>query len=180
MNIQILSDIGLVLLFIGVAGVFVAAEIALISLRESQIRQLEGKSKRGDRVVALTRNPNRFLAAAQVGITFLGFLSAAFGAERLGEYVSPVFEDWGLSKTISETLALISITIVIAYISLVFGELVPKRLALYRTEIIALAVAPTIDLTAKIFRPAIWLLSKSTDTVVKIFGLSAKEIRSEI
>ena len=179
-NIQILSDIGLVLLFIGVAGVFVAAEIALISLRESQIRQLEGKSKRGDRVVALTRNPNRFLAAAQVGITFLGFLSAAFGAERLGEYVSPVFEDWGLSKTISETLALISITIVIAYISLVFGELVPKRLALYRTEIIALAVAPTIDLTAKIFRPAIWLLSKSTDTVVKIFGLSAKEIRSEI
>ena len=180
MNIQILSDIGLVLLFIGVAGVFVAAEIALISLRESQIRQLEGKSKRGDRVVALTRNPNRFLAAAQVGITFLGFLSAAFGAERLGEYVSPVFEEWGLSKTISETLALISITIVIAYISLVFGELVPKRLALYRTEIIALAVAPTIDLTAKIFRPAIWLLSKSTDTVVKIFGLSAKEIRSEI
>jgi len=179
-NIQIFSDIGLVLLFIGVAGVFVAAEIALISLRESQIRQLEGKSKRGDRVVALTRNPNRFLAAAQVGITFLGFLSAAFGAERLGEYVSPVFEDWGLSKTISETLALISITIVIAYISLVFGELVPKRLALYRTEIIALAVAPTIDLTAKIFRPAIWLLSKSTDTVVKIFGLSAKEIRSEI
>jgi putative hemolysin len=179
-NIQILSDIGIVLLFIGVAGVFVAAEIALISLRESQIRQLEGKSKRGDRVVALTRNPNRFLAAAQVGITFLGFLSAAFGAERLGEYVSPVFEDWGLSKTISETLALISITIVIAYISLVFGELVPKRLALYRTEIIALAVAPTIDLTAKIFRPAIWLLSKSTDTVVKIFGLSAKEIRSEI
>ena len=180
MNIQILSDIGIVLLFIGVAGVFVAAEIALISLRESQIRQLEGKSKRGDRVVALTRNPNRFLAAAQVGITFLGFLSAAFGAERLGEYVSTVFEDWGLSKTISETLALISITIVIAYISLVFGELVPKRLALYRTEIIALAVAPTIDLTAKIFRPAIWLLSKSTDTVVKIFGLSAKEIRSEI
>ena len=180
MNIQILSDIGLVLLFIGVAGVFVAAEIALISLRESQIRQLEGKSKRGDRVVALTRNPNRFLAAAQVGNTFLGFLSAAFGAERLGEYVSPVFEEWGLSKTVSETLALISITIVIAYISLVFGELVPKRLALYRTEIIALAVAPTIDLTAKIFRPAIWLLSKSTDMVVKIFGLSAKEIRSEI
>ena len=180
MTIHILRDIGLVLLFIGIAGLFVAAEIALISLRESQIRQLEGKSKRGDRVVALTRNPNRFLAAAQVGITFLGFLSAAFGAERLGEYVSPVFEEWGLSKTVSETLALISITIVIAYISLVFGELVPKRLALYRTEIIALAVAPTIDLTAKIFRPAIWLLSKSTDTVVKIFGLSAKEIRSEI
>lgn len=180
MTIHILRDIGLVLLFIGIAGLFVAAEIALISLRDSQIRQLEGKSKRGDRVVALTKNPNRFLAAAQVGITFLGFLSAALGSERLGKYVSPVFEEWGLSKSFSETLALISITIVIAYISLVFGELVPKRLALYRTEIIALAVAPTIDLIAKIFRPAIWLLSKSTDSVVKIFGLSSKEIRSEI
>ena len=180
MSIHILRDIGLVLLFIGIAGLFVAAEIALISLRESQIRQLEGKSRRGDRVVALTRNPNRFLAAAQVGITFLGFLSAAFGAERLGKYISPVFEDWGLSEGVSKTLALISITIVIAYISLVFGELVPKRLALYRTEIIALAVAPSIDFTAKVFRPVIWLLSKSTDAIVKLFGLSSKEIRSEI
>lgn len=180
MTIHILRDIGLVLLFITVAGLFVAAEIALISLRDSQIRQLEGKSRRGDRVVALTKNPNRFLAAAQVGITFLGFLSAALGSERLGKYVSPVFEEWGLSKTLSETLALISLTIVIAYISLVFGELVPKRLALYRTEIIALAFAPTIDFMAKVFRPVIWLLSKSTDAVVKLFGLSSKEIRSEI
>ncbi|MSY98823.1 MAG: DUF21 domain-containing protein, partial [Actinobacteria bacterium] len=155
-------------------------EIALISLRDSQIRQLEGTGKRGDRVVQLAKNPNRFLAAAQVGITFLGFLSAALGSERLGKYVAPVFEDWGLSRNLSETLALISITIVIAYISLVFGELVPKRLALYRTEIIALAAAPTIDFMAKVFRPIIWLLSKSTDAVVKLFGLNAKEIRSEI
>ena len=179
-TIDILRDIGLVLLFILVGGFFVAAEIALISLRDSQIRQLEGTSRRGDRVVQLTKNPNRFLAAAQVGITFLGFLSAALGSERLGKYVVPIFEDWGLSTTVSETLALVSITIVIAYISLVFGELVPKRLALYRTEIIALAVAPTIDLTAKIFRPVVWLLSKSTDAISKLFGLSSKEVRSEI
>jgi putative hemolysin len=179
-SIQILGDIGIVLLFIGTAGIFVAAEIALISLRESQIRQLAGKGKRGDRVIALTKNPNGFLAAVQIGITFLGFLSAAFGAERLGRYISPVFEDWGLSEGVSKTLALISITIVIAYVSLVFGELVPKRLALYRTEIIALAVAPLIDFTAKVFRPVIWLLSKSTDAIVKIFGIGAKEIRNEI
>ena len=180
MSIQILGDIGIVLLYIGTAGIFVAAEIALISLRESQIRQLAGKGKRGDRVVALTKNPNGFLAAVQIGITFLGFLSAAFGAERLGRYISPVFEDLGLSEGVSKTLALISITIVIAYVSLVFGELVPKRLALYRTEIIALAVAPLIDFTAKVFRPVIWLLSKSTDAIVKIFGIGAKEIRNEI
>ena len=180
MSIQVLGDIGIVLLFIGTAGIFVAAEIALISLRESQIRQLAGKGKRGDRVVALTKNPNGFLAAVQIGITFLGFLSAAFGAERLGRYISPLFEDLGLSEGVSKTLALISITIVIAYVSLVFGELVPKRLALYRTEIIALAVAPLIDFTAKVFRPVIWLLSKSTDAIVKIFGIGAKEIRNEI
>ena len=180
MSIQVLGDIGIVLLFIGTAGIFVAAEIALISLRESQIRQLAGKGKRGDRVVALTKNPNGFLAAVQIGITFLGFLSAAFGAERLGRYISPLFEDLGLSEGVSKTLALISITIVIAYASLVFGELVPKRLALYRTEIIALAVAPLIDFTAKVFRPIIWLLSKSTDAIVKIFGIGAKEIRNEI
>lgn len=180
MSIQVLGDIGIVLLFIGTAGIFVAAEIALISLRESQIRQLAGKGKRGDRVVALTKNPNGFLAAVQIGITFLGFLSAAFGAERLGRYISPLFEDLGLSEGVSKTLALISITIVIAYVSLVFGELVPKRLALYRTEIIALAVAPLIDFTAKVFRPIIWLLSKSTDAIVKIFGIGAKEIRNEI
>lgn len=180
MSIQVLGDIGIVLLFIGTAGIFVAAEIALISLRESQIRQLAGKGKRGDRVVALTKNPNGFLAAVQIGITFLGFLSVAFGAERLGRYISPVFEDWGLSEGVSKTLALISITIVIAYVSLVFGELVPKRLALFRTEIIALAVAPLIDFTAKVFRPVIWLLSKSTDAIVKIFGIGAKEIRNEI
>jgi len=85
-----------------------------------------------------------------------------------------------LSEGVSKTLALISISIVIAYVSLVFGELVPKRLALFRTEIIALAVAPLIDFTAKVFRPVIWLLSKSTDAIVKIFGIGAKEIRNEI
>ena len=180
MNWHVVRDIGLVLLFIVVAGLFVAAEISLISLRESQIRQLEAKGRRGARVAALAQNPNRFLAAAQVGITFLGFLSAALGSQRLGVYVIPVLQRWGLSKNLSNTVSLISLTIVIAYISLVLGELVPKRLALYRTEVIALAAAPTIDQIAKIFRPIIWLLSKSTDAVVKLFGVDSREVRSEI
>jgi putative hemolysin len=179
-TLHVLRDVAIVLFFILVAGLFVAAEIALISLRESQIRQLAGTSKRADRVVQLAKNPNRFLAAAQVGITFCGFLSAALGSQRLGVYVIPVLRDWGLSENVSKTVSLISLTVVISYISLVFGELVPKRLALYRTEIIALAAAPTIDGVAKVFRPIIWLLSKSTDVVVKIFGLRAGEVRSEI
>ena len=176
----ILRDMLLVLLFIALAGLFVAAEIALISLRESQIRQLEGQGKRGARVAALAANPNRFLAAAQVGVTFCGFLSAALGSQRLGKYVIPVLRRWGFSPNLSTTVSLIGLTIAISYFSLVFGELVPKRLALYRTETIALASAATIDRIARIFRPIIWLLSKSTDFVVRIFGLNSSESRSEI
>ena len=155
---QLLFDIGLVLAFILLAGIFVAAEIALISLRESQVRQLESTGKRGARVADLAKNPNRFLAAAQVGVTFCGFLSAALGADRIGtDFVIPRLEDWGVSHGVATLVSLVGLTIVIAYISLVFGELVPKRLALYRTEKIALASAPRIDRIARIFAPTIWL-----------------------
>ena len=181
---QFFLDVLLVLLFIVVAGIFVAAEIALISLRESQLRQMEAagaKPKRTARLAKLTKNPNRFLAAAQVGVTFCGFLSAALGAERIGQtFVIPILERWGLSHGLSTAISVVFVTIMIAYVSLVIGELVPKRLALYRTEQIALAAAPSIDRIANVFRPVIWILSKSTDVIVKLFGLKAQEVRSEI
>jgi putative hemolysin len=181
---ELILDVSLVFLFIVVAGIFVAAEIALISLRESQLRQMEAngeKPQRTQRLANLTKDPNRFLAAAQVGVTFCGFFSAALGSQRLGSgFVVPILQKWGLSPSVSDALSLIFLTIVIAYVSLVFGELVPKRLALYRTESIALASAPTIDRIAHIFRPAIWLLSVSTDLVVKLFGIRPQEVRSEI
>jgi len=129
-------------------------------------------------VALLAENPNRFLAAAQVGVTVCGFLSAALGAEKLGEYVIPWLEDLGLNPNWSTTISLIGVTLVIAYFSLVFGELVPKRLALFRTEQISLASAPVIDFIATLFRPIIWLLSHSTDLVVRIFGVDPKEQRS--
>ena len=178
---QLSLDIGLVLVFILLAGIFVAAEIALISLRESQIRQLESTGKRGARVADLAKNPNRFLAAAQVGVTFCGFLSAALGADRIGtDFVIPQLEKWGMSHGLATFFSLVGLTTIIAYISLVFGELVPKRLALYRTEQIALAAAPIIDRIARIFAPTIWLLSKSTDTIVKLFGIKPEEVRGQI
>jgi len=178
---QLLLDIGLVLGFILIAGVFVAAEIALISLRESQVRQLESTGKRGARVADLAKNPNRFLAAAQVGVTFCSFLSAALGADRIGtDFLIPQLEKWHISHGLATFLSLVGLTTIIAYISLVFGELVPKRLALYRTEKIALAAAPMIDRIAQIFAPTIWILSKSTNTVVKLFGLKPEEVRGQI
>jgi len=175
---SLLGDIATVAALILTAALFVAAEIALISLRDSQIRQLAGRGKRGARVAKLAENPNRFLAAAQVGVTVCGFLSAALGAEKLGGYVIPWLEDQGLSRGLSTTLSIIGVTLVIAYFSLVFGELVPKRLALFRSEEISLASAGAIDVIAKIFRPIIWLLSHSTDFVVRAFGVDPKEQRS--
>jgi len=175
---SLVGDLATVAGLILLASLFVAAEIALISLRDSQIRQLSTRGRRGARVALLAQNPNRFLAAAQVGVTVCGFLSAALGAEKLGGYIIPWLEERGVAETWSTTISLVGVTLVIAYFSLVFGELVPKRLALFRPEEIALASAATIDVIAKLFRPVIWLLSKSTDFVVRAFGVDPKEQRS--
>jgi putative hemolysin len=175
---SLFGDLGIVALLIALGGLFVAAEIALISLRDSQIKQIALKGKRGAKVAHLASNPNRLLGAVQIGVTFCGFLSAALGAERLGEYVIPWLEDLGVSNGAARGLSLVGLTLVIAYFSLVFGELVPKRLALSRTEPIALMFAGLIDLTAKLFRPIIWLLSHSTNFVVRIFGIDPNEQRS--
>ncbi len=176
----LLTDIGVVAALILLAALFVAAEIALISLRDSQVRQMATRGRRGARVAALSENPNRFLAAAQVGVTVCGFLSAALGAERIGTYVEPWLEGLGFSRGWSNALSLVGLTLIIAYFSLVFGELVPKRLALFRTEAIALAAAPIIDVLAMIFRPVIWLLSHSTNFVVRIFGIDPAEQRTQM
>ncbi len=173
-------DLGVVLFFIFLASIFVAAEIALISLREGQVKSLAERGKRGARVAALASSPNRFLAAVQVGVTLSGFLSAAFGAERLGNYVIPRLVELGLSQGVSETLSLIGLTLVIAYFSFVFGELVPKRLALHSTEKIALLVATPVSITARLFRPLIWILSHSSDLVLRIFGVDPKASREDM
>ncbi|CAN2218548.1 TlyC Hemolysins and related proteins containing CBS domains [Candidatus Nanopelagicaceae bacterium] len=176
----LLSAILIVLALIVVAGLFVAAEIAQISLRESQVKQMAMRGKRGARVAKLASNPNRLLAAAQVGVTFCGFLSAALGAEKLGVHFIPWLIDRGISEKSANTISLITVTIVIAYVSLVLGELVPKRLALFRTETIALWSAAIVDYIAMAFRPIIWLLSKSTDQVVRLFGIDPKEQREQM
>ena len=163
-------SIGVVLVFILIGGFFAAAEIALISLRDSQVKAMAGQSKRGRRVKSLHDHPNRFLSAVQVGVTLAGFLSAAFGASTLADDVAPVLEGWGMTTAVADVTALVGITLVIAYFSLVLGELAPKRLALQRAEGLSLFVAPVIDALATISRPLIWLLSRSTDIVVRLAG----------
>ena len=177
---SIFAPIALVLFLIFLGSLFVAAEIALISLRESQVRQVALRGRRGAKVAKLHSNPNRLLAAVQVGVTLSGFLSAALGAEKLGQFVIPWLEDRGLSNKSANTVSLIGLTLIIAYISLVFGELAPKKLALFRSEPIAMWSAGFIDFIANLFRPIIWLLSKSTDLVVRAFGIDPKEERSQM
>ena len=177
---SLLSSILIVLGLIVLAGLFVAAEISLISLRESQIKQMAGRGRRGAKVAEIAANPNRLLAALQVGVTVTGFLSAALGAEKLGVYVIPWLERLGLQPKTANTTSIVGVTLMIAYVSLVLGELVPKRLALYRTETIALASADIVKVLTNLFRPIVWVLSHSTNIIVRIFGLDPKEQRAQI
>jgi len=173
-------DLFVVFFFIFLGAVFVAAEIALISLREGQVKAMEEFGRRGRKVAELAGHPNRFLAAVQVGVTLSGFLSAAFGADQLGDYLIPALESAGLSEDVSAGLSLVLLTLVIAYFSLVLGELVPKRIALHKTESIALAVATPVAVISRVFKPLIWLLAHSSDLILRALGIDPKASREEI
>jgi putative hemolysin len=163
-------NVAVVLFFILMGGFFAAAELALVSLRESQVQRLSQGSRRGARLSRLAGNPNRYLAAVQVGVTLAGFISAGFGASQIAPVVSPVLVGWGLSEGLADTLAFIAVTVVIAYLSLVLGELVPKRIALQRVEKVALLAAAPIDILASVFKPFIVALSASTNAIVRLLG----------
>ena len=165
-----LQDMALILAFILIGGVFAAAEMSLVSLRESQLKQLALRGKRGAKVAELAESPNRFLSAGQIGVTLSGFLSAAFGGATLSERLAPVLIGWGVPASIATMLALVFITIVISYFSIVLGELAAKRLAMQRAEAFAMALAPMVDAIAKAARPLIWFLGVSTNAVVRLLG----------
>src|SRR5690625_818936 len=111
-------NVGLVLLFVMIGGVFAATEIALVSLRDSQLTQIAQSGKRGERVAGLARNPNRFLSAVQIGVTVAGFFSAAYGASTLAPALAPLLVQVGLPEGVSSTVALVLLTLIIAYASL--------------------------------------------------------------
>ncbi len=163
-------NIVMVVVFVMIGGVFAGAEIALVSLRESQVRAMAETGRRGKAVQKLLSDPNQFLAAVQVGVTLAGFFSAAFGASTLSEPLADRLAARGVSEGLSTTLALVLVTIAISYLSLVVGELTPKRLALQRAEGFALVVAAPLNAIAKLSRPVIWLLSRSTNALVRLLG----------
>src|SRR5829696_2694028 len=127
MSGDLVLNIALVVVFVLIGGVFAATEMALVTLRDSQVNAIAERGKRGAKVAALARNPNTFLAAVQIGVTVAGFASAAYGASSIAPAVEPVLMSAGLSEQAAGTVATISLTLVIAYLSLVLGELAPKR-----------------------------------------------------
>lgn len=189
MDPSVLVNIALVLLFVIIGGVFAGTEMAIVNLRESQIDQLEESGERGAATARLVRDPNLFLSAVQIGVTVAGFFSSAYGASTIAPSLAPVLEGLGLSSGAAGTAALIVMTLIIAYLSLVLGELVPKRLAMQNAMALAKVVGPPLYVFGRLMRPVIWLLSVSTNLVVRLLGgdphanreaVSSEEIRAMV
>jgi putative hemolysin len=149
-------------------ALFAGSEIALISLREGQLRQLERRDgAAASTLVRLARDPNRFLATIQVGITLAGFLASATAAVALAKPVAPLFSFLGVA---AEPAAIAVITLLLTFLTLVFGELAPKRLAMQYALPWALVVARPLDFLSRASRPLVWLLGRTTNVVVRVFG----------
>ncbi|MBI1758233.1 MAG: HlyC/CorC family transporter [Actinobacteria bacterium] len=165
-----LVNVGIVLALILVEAIFVAAEIALISLRDGQVRRLATQGRRGVAVARLVSDPNRYLATVQIGVTMTALLSSAFGAITLSEDLQRLLVRHNLPDGVAGFAAIVGVTLAISFVTLVIGELAPKRLALQRAEGTARLVASSLDRMAGLVRPVIWLLSKTTDIVVRTLG----------
>nr|WP_296068440.1 hemolysin family protein [uncultured Actinoplanes sp.] len=171
------GEIVLVLVLVLVNAAFSGSEMALVSLRESQVQRLERQSRGGRVLARLSRDPNRFLATIQIGITLAGFLASAAAAVSLSE---PLVEPLGFLGSAAEPTAIVIVTIALTFVTLVIGELAPKRIAMQRPEGWALVVARPLDVLSKISRPAVWLLGAATNVVVRLAGGDPAAQREEV
>ena len=173
-------NILLIFVFLLLRSVFAGTELALVSLRGSQIDQMEQEDARGKRVAQIARDPNTFLSTVQIGVTLSGFLSASFGESSISPYIVPIVESWGVPTSVAAPLTTIVLTLIISYCSIVISELVPKRIAMQRNEQIARAVVPAIHVFAKVCKPIIWLIGKNTNIIVRLLGFDPNETDSEV
>lgn len=155
-------------------GYFAAAEIALISARRASLKRRAAEGSRQARAaLALTEDPTRLLATIQVGITLVGFLASAAAAVSLAAPVEAWLRSLGIRglERLAAGLSVLLVTLAVSYVTLIFGELVPKRIGLQRAERIALAAAGPIAVLARVFAPVVWLLSVSTRLVARAVGV---------
>ncbi len=160
-----------------VNAVFSGTEIALISLREGQLRRLEEEGETGAVIGRLVRDPNQFLATIQVGITLAGFLASAFAAVAIAE---PLVEPLGFLGGAAEPIAIVLVTIALTFVTLVVDELAPKRIAMQRAERWAKIAARPLSGLARLVRPVVLLLSWSTDLLVRLLGSDPSRTQSEV
>ncbi|ASU58014.1 MULTISPECIES: hemolysin family protein [Nocardiopsis] len=170
-------QLGLVLVLVLVNALFAGSEIALITLREGQIKQLAARGPGGRAVARLARDPNRFLATIQIGITLAGFLASATAAVSLAQ---PLIEPLGFLGSAASPVAIVLVTVLLSFVTLVFGELAPKRIAMQRAETWAVLVSRPLDLLAMLSRPVVWLLSVSTNLVVRLTGGDPSAAKEEV
>jgi putative hemolysin len=173
-------NVGIVVFLIIIEGLFVAAEIALVSLREGQVRVLADSGRRGAIVAKLVSDPNRFLATVQIGVTSTALLSSAYGAVTLSDQAKNFLVDHGWGEGLANATGVVGVTLIISFVTLVLGELAPKRLALQRPDGTAKVFGPGLNRLSAIFRPVIWLLSKSTNGVVRLLGADPSAGREPI
>jgi putative hemolysin len=171
------AEIGLVLLLVLINAAFAGSEVALISLREGQLRRLEREGEQGRLVARLARDPNQFLSTIQIGITLAGFLASAAAAVSLADPLVPLL---GFLGRAAEPAAVVLVTIVLTYLTLVVGELAPKRIALQGPERWARRAARPLAVISTLTRPAVWLLSKSTNLLVRLAGADPRRQREEV
>ena len=157
---------------------FAGSEMALVSLREAQLVKLEQRGGRAALLARLAREPNQFLATIQIGITLAGFLASATAAVSLAEPLEEPLS--GIVGGAARPVAIVGVTAALTFVTLVVGELAPKRVALQRSEGWGLVAARPLAMLATVTRPVVWLLGASTDLVVRLAGADPERQREEI
>ena len=176
---MILLQIFLILL----NAVFACAEIAVISMNDSRLAKLAAEGdKRAVRLARLTSQPARFLATIQVAITLSGFLGSAFAAENFSDVLVSWLIGLGITVPVAtlDAIAVVVITLVLSYFTLIFGELVPKRVAMRKAEALALGMSALITGIAKLFAPIVWFLTISTNAILRLLRIDPNADDEEV
>lgn len=180
---KILVDLGLIFILVLLNGFFAAAEFALVSVDKGRLQdKSEDGNKKAKLLLKVTENSSRFLSTIQIGITLAGFLASASAAVTISKPIGEILEATGLPfiATYSQNIAIVIGTIILSFITLVLGELVPKRLALEYTEKVAFFSVKPINFLSKIMKPAVFILTKSTNFVARLLGSKDQEAEEKI
>ncbi|HEY9057403.1 MAG TPA: hemolysin family protein [Aurantimonas sp.] len=168
---MLLAKFLIILMLIVLNGFFAMSEIAIVSARKSRLEQMRKEGRRGAAsAIRLIEDPTGFLSTVQIGITLVGIFAGAYGGSVFAAPLADVMREWPVLGPYADTVAFVLVVVVITYLSLIIGELAPKRFALSRAEAIAIWVAPIMTMIALVGAPLVWLLRVSTKAVMALVG----------